>query len=171
MSLTLDTQLDSLFHYGLSIMREYEKEILHEWSQMHQYLEVNGTQSTGVISEAIDLFSNFIFDCSLEKNILLTNIKQGWDQFSEENSMNLFILTMLESAVHRATKLNSADQYKNHQAIQYVFNDITEFVLTSEKESPFTYDLFLQHLVYSQQLPIEWVAVIVKEDNVYQVAK
>lgn len=171
MSLTLDTQLDSLFHYGLSLMREYEKEILHEWSQMHQYLKKNGKQSTEIINEAIDLCAHNIFDCSLEKNMLLTNIKQGWSQFSNEKSMNLFILTMLESAVHRATKLKSADQYKNHQAIQYVFNDITEFVLTSEKESPFTYDLFLQHLVYSQQLPIEWVAVIVKEDNVYQVAK
>src|SRR5699024_10294859 len=124
MSLTLDTQLDSLFHSGLSIMREYDKEILHEWSQMHQYLEVNGTLSTGVISEAIDLFSNFIFDCSLEKNILLTNIIHGWDQFSEENSMNLFILTMLESAVHRTTKLTSADQYKTQQAMQYDLSDI-----------------------------------------------
>lgn len=171
MSLTLDTQLDSLFHYGLSTMREYEKEILYEWEQMHKYLEKNGTQSTEVVSDAIDLFSKTFFNYSLDKNILLANIKQGWNKLSTENPMNLFFLTMLESAVHRTTNLKNPDQYKNRQAIQYVFNEITEFVLASEAESPFTYDLFLQHLVYSQQLPIEWVAVIKKDDNMYSVAK
>src|SRR5699024_8304325 len=104
MSLTLDTQLDSLFHYGLSLMREYEKEILHEWSQMHQYLKKNGKQSTEIINEAIDLFAHHIFDCSLEKNMLLTNIKQGWSQFLKKNSLTLSILICLEMQVHLQKK-------------------------------------------------------------------
>lgn len=171
MSLTLDTHLDSLFHHGLSIMRKHEQEILQEWTQMKDYFEETGKRSSEAITYSVDLFTNIIFNDSLDKDILLTKIKECWKRRLGNKPIDQFILTMLESSVHHATKLKTEDYYKKHQAIQYVFNQINEHLLTSEDESPFTYDLFLQHLVYSQQLPIEWVAVIIKKDDSYKVSK
>src|SRR5699024_12085268 len=79
------------------------------------------------------------------KNILLTKIKTAWNKRLGNKRLgnkpvDQFILTMLESSVHHATRRKSADQYKKHQAIQYVFNQINEFLLSSEEESPFTYE-------------------------------
>src|SRR5699024_5627567 len=45
---------------------------------------------------------------------------------------------------------------------------INEYILASDKVNSFTYDLFLQHLVQSQQLPIEWIGVIVKDTHSYE---
>jgi len=171
MSLTLDNHLDSLFHYGLRIMRENKEEVLHEWKQMKEYFEKTGKRSAKAVSYSVELFSDVFFTYPLEKNIFLTKLKVGWEQLLGNQPVDQFILSILESSVHHATKSKTTDQYKDHQAIQYVFNHISEHVLTSKESSPFTYDLFLQHLVHSQQLPIEWVAVIVKEDDLYKVDK
>src|SRR5699024_12715394 len=69
------------------------------------------------------------------------------------------------------TKSNSVNQYAEHQAIEYVFTKINEYILASDKVNSFTYDLFLQDLVQSQQLPIEWVGVIVKDTHSYKLDK
>lgn len=168
---TLDTHLDLLFNDGLSIIRKNEKEILHEWSRLHRYFQLNRKRSSDAIAYSIDLFSNVIFNKDFEKNLILVNLKQGWKEEVGTDLMKQFILTMLESAVHHATSSTAVDNYKNIQAIQYVFSQINEFLVTDEDKSPFTYDLFLQHLVYSQQLPIEWVAVVVKDHHDYKIAK
>lgn len=152
-------------------MRNNQTEIIHEWTQMQDYFQKTGKRSSKTISYSVDLFSNVLFVHPLQKNMLLTKIKDGWTRHKRNQVVDQFILTLLESAVHQITKSNAREQYKDHQAIQYVFNQISEHVLTTDEDSPFTYDLFLQHLVYSQQLPIEWVAVIIKEDTIYKVDK
>lgn len=171
MSLTLETHLDALFDHGLNIIRKNEKEILHEWTQMEKYFEKKGKQSSESITYAVELFTNTIFNNSFEKNVLLNNIKNGWYQRLGMKPIDQFILTMLESSVHHATQTNSIDKHKKHQAIQYVFSQINEYLLTNMHETSFTYDVFIQHLVYSQQLPVDWVAVITKKDNGYQVSQ
>lgn len=169
--MTLNTQLDALFHHGLTIMKDNQEKILQEWIEMKEHFERTGKQSAEAVAFSIDLLANNLFGEQTNKNRLLTEIKNGWQQYEKKRSIEPFILTMLESSIHHVTKLHVKDKYKKHQAIQYVFNQINEHLLTSKKESPFTYDLFLQHLVYSQQLPIDWVAVIVKENNLYKVTK
>lgn len=171
MSLTLDSHLDSLFDYGLSVIKKKENEILKEWSEMKGHFQKRGKRSVETISFSIDLFSDVLFTELLNKDDFLEKIKTGWDQNVGNQRMNQFILTILESSIHYATKTDSNDQYKDHQAIEYVFTQINEYVLSSKKESSFTYDIFLQHLVQSQQLPIEWVAVVEKENDVYKIDK
>lgn len=171
MSLTLDSHLDSLFHYGLSIMQENESEILHEWTQMKDYFQKTGKRSAEAITYSVELFSDVFFTYPLEKGSFLNKLKIGWKRLMGNHPVDQFILTLLESSVHHATKSKSTAHYKDYQAIQYVFNQIGEHVLSDKAESPFTYDLFLQHLVHSQQLPIEWVAVVVKKESRYKVDK
>lgn len=168
---SLDYHLDSLFYYGLSIMRENEKEILHEWTQMKEYFDKIGKRSAKSVTSGVELFSDLLFVQPLDKDTFLNQLKIGWSRIISPHPVDQFILTIIESAVHHATKSKINEQYKDHQAIQYVFNQINEQVLSKKAESPFMYDVFLQHLVRSQQMPIEWIAIIGKEDNVYKVEK
>src|SRR5690625_7555336 len=104
---------------------------------------------------SFDLFSEVLFNEDLTKEELLKIIKQNCEQKIDSEKNNQFILTIIESSIHHATKSNFVNQYSEHQAIEYVFTQINEYILASDKVNSFTYDLFLQHLVQSQQLPIE----------------
>src|SRR5699024_12489532 len=73
---------------------------------------------------SVDLFADIIFDSTLPKNILLTKIKTAWNKRLGNKRLgnkpvDQFILTMLESSVHHATRLKSADQYKNHRSEEH----------------------------------------------------
>src|SRR5690625_4393834 len=171
MSLTLDRHLDSLFHYGLNLMRENEEGIVYEWSQMKESFQKTGKRTSKTITYSINLFADLMFTYPLEKGVFLQQMKEGWTQLMGNMPVDQFILTLLESAVHHAMKELPQDNYKDYQAIQYVFNQIGETVLSEKVDTPFAYDQFLEQLVHSQQLPIEWVAVIIKEDDLYKVHK
>src|SRR5699024_7797942 len=75
------------------------------------------------------------------------------------------------SSIHFACKNNTNYTQKDHQAIQYIFTKIKEQILSKQLDNPFLSDNFLQHLVFSKQLPIEWVAVVIKKDNYYTVER
>jgi len=171
MSLTLDNHLDSLFNYGLKVIRANKIKILSEWTNMKQNFKQKEKRSSETIALSFDLFSEALFNEDLSKDDLLKIIKENWEQKIDSEKNNQFILTIIESSIHHATKSNSVNQYAEHQAIEYVFTQINEYILASDKVNSFTYDLFLQHLVQSQQLPIEWVGVIVKDAHSYKLNK
>ncbi|MEB5456001.1 response regulator transcription factor [Virgibacillus pantothenticus] len=52
-----------------------------------------------------------------------------------------------------------------------MFTKISEHLLTEKREYLFTMDHFLKHLVTSEQLPIEWIAVIERNEKVFYVNK
>lgn len=171
MSLALDKHLDTLFDYGMGKIRENKDDIQKEWKQMGDYFLKAGKRSTDAIINSIQIFSDTLFNFNYDKKAIINNIKIAWTEQLGDNPINQFILTLIESSVHHAIKSRPEFNYKDYQAIQYVFIQINERILSQNQESPFTYDLFLQHLVYSRQLPIEWVAVIKNENNMYKVDK
>lgn len=152
-------------------MKENEVEILQEWKEMKEYFEKIGKRSATSITNSVDIFSDILFAHPIDRDIFFKKLLNAWNQLMVSHPVDQFILTIVESSVHHATKSKSNEHYKDHQAIQYVFNQISEHVLTKKVNNPFTYDLFLQHLVHSQQLPIEWIAIIGKENNMYKVEK
>ena len=76
----------------------------------------------------------------MSKDDLLKIIKENWEQKIDSEKNNQFILTIIESSIHHATKSDSVNQYEEHQAIEYVFTQINEYILTSNKVNSFTYD-------------------------------
>src|SRR5690625_4822575 len=149
MSLTLDNHLDSLFNYGLKVIRANKIKILSEWTNMKQNFKQKKKQTSETSSLYVDLFSKDIFNEDLNKDDLIKIIKEKWKQKIDSEKNNQFILTIIESSIHHATKSNSVNQYAEHQAIEYVFTQINEYILASDKVNSFTYDLFLHHLVQS----------------------
>src|SRR5699024_3974226 len=112
-----------------------------------------------------------IFDYPVEKDAFLNQLKKKWNNFITHQPVDQFILTLIESSVQHATNSKVNNQRKDYQAIQYVFNQISEHILSKKAESLFKYDVFLQHLVHSQQLPVEWIAVVEKHDYKFKVEK
>ncbi|MFU0789782.1 response regulator transcription factor [Virgibacillus proomii] len=171
MKLTLDHYLDSLFHHGLVIMRENEQAIQDNWKKIQHYFQNTGKKSASTTVKSVKIFSEVIFGYQYDKETLMSQLRTAWNKEIGNNSLNQFIITLLENAVHQATNLNKDNNYNDHQAIQYVFTKIGEHILTEKIEHLFTIDTFLEHLVTSEQLPIEWVAVVVRSDNVFYVDK
>ncbi|MFD2129799.1 LuxR C-terminal-related transcriptional regulator [Pseudogracilibacillus auburnensis] len=171
MTLTLDHHMDTLFQHGLEIIRANEASIHNEWAQMKEYFQKAGKRSAKTTVKSVHIFSKIIFNYNYDKETLINKIKVAWKEQIGENPINQFIMTLLESSVHHATKTKSNHTYKDYQAIQLVFTKISEQILSYKTEDPFSIDTFLQHLVYSQQLPIEWVAVVLNQNNLLVVDK
>src|SRR5699024_1933907 len=128
-------------------------------------------RSSETIALSFDLFSEALFNDDLSKDDLLKIIKEIWEQNIGNEKNNQFISTILKSYIHHATNSNYVNQYAQHKAIEYALTKINEYILASDKVNSFTYDLFLHHLVQSQQLPIEWIGVIVKDTHSYKLNK
>ncbi len=165
---SLNCHLDKLFQYGLSIIKENETEILEEWTQMKDYFEKMDKRSAKSVASGIELFSNIIFDQPITKDEFLSKLKNDWNKYITRQPVDQFILTIIESSVHHATKSKTEKKQRDAQAIQYVFNQISEHILSKKADSLFKYEIFLQHLVYSQQMPIEWIAVIEKDGEKFK---
>lgn len=171
MTLVLNQHLNELLHYGIKKIRENKEGILHEWKQMEKYYLSIGKNSQHTMIMAIHIFTDVLFDEEYEKEAMIERINEIWKEKMGHNSINQFILALIESSVHYATRSMKNYTNKDYQAIQYVFTRIKERVLSKQLDNPFANDIFLQHLVYSQQLPINWIAVIEKDDNLYSVEK
>src|SRR5690625_1272905 len=80
MSLTLDNHLDSLFNYGLKVIRANKIKILSEWTDMKQNFKQKEKRSSETIALSFDLFSEALFNDDLSKDDLLKIIKENWEQ-------------------------------------------------------------------------------------------
>lgn len=171
MIFTLEQQMDSLFHHGIMIMQKNKSSIQKQWEQFQQYLHKSGKKSAITMLKSVEILSDSIFERQYEKEALIYHIKNEWYSEIGKLPINQFIITMLENSVYRATKIKSSQNYRDYQAIQYVFTKIGEHILTDKLEDLFTVDSFLEHLVMSRQLPIDWVAVVLREEQTYYVEK
>ncbi|NBJ69587.1 MULTISPECIES: response regulator transcription factor [Clostridia] len=171
MTLTLDHYLDSLFHHGLDIMRENEKAIQHNWEQVQHYFKHTGKKIASTIVISVKIFSEIIFNHPYDKETIMNQLRDAWNKEIGNNLWNQFTLSLLENSVYQAAKVNKDNNYNDHQAIQYVFTKINEHILTGKLEHLYTMDTFLKHLVVSEQLPIEWIAVVARKGNRFYVDK
>lgn len=168
---SLNNHLDKLFQHGLKVIKEQESDILNEWSQMKDYFKTMDKRSAQSVASGIELFSTVIFEYPIDKFEFLNQLKKNWNKYINYQPIDQFVLTIIESSIHHAIKAISNNQYKDYQAIQYVFNQISEHILSKKAESHFQYEAFLQHLVHSQQMPVEWIAVVEKNENIFRVDK
>lgn len=166
MSLSLELQMHTLFHRGLELVKEYEVYINKEWEQMYNYFKKSGKKSALITKKSVNIFSRTLFQSDYDdQETLLMNLKNRWNEEIGESHLNQFIISLLESSIHRAIKLNATYTHTDYQSIQYVFNKISENILSHKSEDSFSIDSFLQHLVNSHQLLIESIALVTKKDQ------
>ncbi|HLR62033.1 MAG TPA: response regulator transcription factor [Lentibacillus sp.] len=165
MSLTINHQMDSLFQNGLNIVQSHQRLILNEWGSIFSHLQRTGKKSADKMEAAINLFTDYLFlqeDDNTEYAVSRKNISP---------QINQFTLTLLENAVHKVVQSTGNHSYEDHQAVRYLFSAIGEDILIQPYQQYFSIDSFLKNLVSSNQLPIEWGAVVIRKNRSYVVEK
>lgn len=171
MTLILHQHLNELLHYGLCKIQTHKEDILREWKQMEEdYLNMGKSSQYEMIA-AINIFTDVLFNPQLDKEEIIEKINVQWKERIGHHYISQFLLALIESSVHYATKTTNRCTHKDYQAIQYVFTKIKEKLLSKQVDNPFTNDVFLKHLVCSRQIPIDWIAVVEKQGHDYSVEK
>lgn len=163
MVFTLAEQMDTVFRHGLQVIRQHEEHILLEWDNtLSNRKEISG-RSAAELKSAIHFLSGYFFssngDISLLKNKELINNYIGGNV-----EINQTFMTLLENAIHKVIQKEPKQAYKDHQAIQYVFVKIAEKKNLSSVQQYFSIEAFLKDLTASSQLPVEWTAIVRKEE-------
>ncbi|AUJ23295.1 response regulator transcription factor [Virgibacillus dokdonensis] len=166
----LDQYMDTFFQYGLCLLRENQKQIEYHWKQVSGYFE-SGETKLAKIPISLQVLSDLIFDSQYDKEALLIKINEVGKRKSVSQPMNQFVITLMEIAVHRVVKRKSNYDYSDLQAIQYVFMKMRDHILTDKQDFLFTIDDFLDQLVNSEQFPIDWLAVVEKNEQVFYISK
>jgi len=171
LSITLDHHMDTIFQNGLKIVRVHEESILKEWEQIVLHLQDVGETSAKSAEVTIKLFSDYLFRADKRNQAILNDMEPAPHHNPASFQTNQFIITLLENAVHKVTQRETDYSHRDHQAVQYLFSTISEHILTHPYQKHFAIDSFLKHLVSSQQLPIEWAAILIKKDHKFVVEK
>lgn len=175
MTLTLNRQMKAVLRNGLSVVREHQRSILAEWEEIATHLRRTGEGSVDDLDMVIEFFADSLFygeEDDMEERF--KNLNDLWKQRLPRvlrPSHLIFMITLLENAVHEAIQSNVGDSYRKHQAIQYLFSQISEYMLTHPFHERLDMDIFLEQLVSSQQLPIEWAAKLERTESGFKVKK
>ncbi|WP_175631919.1 response regulator transcription factor [Virgibacillus siamensis] len=165
MSLTLNHHMDNLFLYGLKVVQTNQNQIEKEWEKILSHLKETDEKFAVNMETAIHFFTEYFF--SQEGDSAGRDLHEQAASFHK----NQFTITLLENAVHKVIQDKGNHSYQDHQAIQYLFSTISEDILTHPYHQTFSIDSFLNSLVNSNQLPIEWIAIVIKKDQSYVVEK
>lgn len=163
---TVHQQMDVIYHNGLKIIKLHERQIVSEWDKLLLHLHKIGSSAVEKMEDTIHFFSYHLFNRD-HKEMHDTHV----NIFDSSIRTNQFIITLLENAVHKVIRMKTKYTNKDHQAVQYVFIKLSEDILSHPYQQYFSIDTFLQSLVSSRQLPIEWAAIVIKKNNTYIVKK
>lgn len=164
--------MNTVFLNGLKIIKSNKQPILNEWERILIHLRKAGKRSVKGTEMTINLFSEHLFNLDVDEDNLSKTIEYTWKtNLPDAFLTNQFIINLLENAVHKVIQTNHSYSHQDHQAVRYVFSTISEYILTQPSHNHFAIDTFLKHLVSSQQLPIEWAAVLIKKEDKFVVEK
>ncbi|HEU5139298.1 MAG TPA: response regulator transcription factor [Bacillales bacterium] len=161
MSLTLSRQMQVVLRDGLNVVQEHQQLIVSEWEKISVHLNKAENSSVDELEATISFFSECLFSENRKDTAdLFRNMDDHWQQFSSPLRPNhlIFIITLLENAAHEAIQSGIGDEYQQHQAVQYLFSQMSEHLLAHPYKEQLNMDTFLDQLVSSQQLPVEWIA-------------
>lgn len=165
MNLTLEAQMDRLFVHGLRTMQHHKLQIKKKWRHFYNYLHSSGRKSAPTMELAIDILTEHLFHTqfAFDEESLLLQIKHDWQDKIGSVDSNAFVLSMLESTVHRS--IEHKENGKDTQSIQFVFSKINDYVLSDVSKELFTIESFIKDLINSQQLSFQWIATIIEKDE------
>ncbi|PKR83809.1 response regulator transcription factor [Heyndrickxia camelliae] len=174
MSLSLNTHMKTVLKNGVELLYDHKDSIMAEWKDILEYMKNANKKSAEAFEFAFHFFEHFLQNENLQTDTLLMDISSEWyRQFQRppEPNMLIFILTLLENAVHKVIKANTTRSFHLHPAVQFLFSKICEEMLSISRKRQFHIDILCHQLVQSKQLHIEWVARIGHVENGYRFKK
>ncbi|AMX82617.1 helix-turn-helix transcriptional regulator [Geobacillus subterraneus] len=166
MNLRLSSRLDAILKEGWNVIEHHRDSILSAWLYKYGELEDKQHAAAQPLRLAIDAFSSRWIHPMNDIAEWLASFRREWEKRNGELSSNqsTAILSMMENAVHEAIQSDGVMDFRVHQAIQYVFLKLHESVNTSDC-TEFDLEQFLEQIVSSKQLPIAWIAQLVRTAN------
>ncbi|ASK62676.1 helix-turn-helix transcriptional regulator [Virgibacillus phasianinus] len=161
MSLTLNRQMHLMFCNGLELVKLYKQPILNEWDRILVQLQKAEKKSGRSTKMTIDFFSEHLFNLTINESMEVS--LKG--KIPDSLQTNQFVINLLENAVHKVIQSKKLQSHQDYQAIQYLFSMLSEYILTQPNYEQFTIGSFLKNLVSSNQLPIEWAAILTKRND------
>lgn len=167
MSLSVNDHMNSIFLRGITQIRASEKDILKEWEKVIFHLRNTGKNSVHVAEDMVEFYSSILFKKNFDEREPLLELENTQLVTTLPSyTGNKFIGTLLENSTLQVIQAIEPEYHEYHHAIQFVFSIINEKIFI-----PFDIDIFLKALVQSQQLPINWAAIIKQNENIFTVEK
>lgn len=175
MSLTLSRRIKAILRYGIDTVREERIPILSNWEELLTHLQKENKKMASKLELVIDFFSSWLFSTEVDIEKLFLTLRESWGKipFAVQPNHIIFTITMLENSIHEVIQpgIDHSHSYQKHQAVQYLFSKVSEELLQGPSNNQLDMTTFLEQLVFSKQLPINWVAILVKDDDDFQVKK
>ncbi|QQZ09804.1 response regulator transcription factor [Heyndrickxia vini] len=174
MNLTLNNHMKLVLKNGVELLCDHQDQIIKEWAGILEYMKIHHKKSAHAFEFAFSFFSQFLKMSEQNIDHLISDIRTEWfQQFHRPPEPNLliFILSLLENAVHKVIKLNTTRSFHLHPSVQFLFSKICEEMLASTKHDKFHIDSLCEQMVRSEQLDIEWIARVEHVENGYQLKK
>lgn len=135
MSKSLNAHLNHLLNDAVSLLSDYQGDLLHEWELTLQSLNNTKKKTIAVFEFASDFLVNFLDTFHKGKadiHELLKEIQSRWFAVfkrSPEPESLIFHLNLLENSVHRVLKRRIKYSSKLHPSVHYLFSKISEVML------------------------------------------
>ncbi|WP_085522947.1 LuxR C-terminal-related transcriptional regulator [Tuberibacillus sp. Marseille-P3662] len=174
MNVSLQHNMKEALDRGFQLVKQCKTTIRQEWDQILNHLHQRQEQHAKALETAIHFFTHSLF--TYEHNnveALFHDIKTARNHFNQPIPPKhaIFIITLLENAAHKAIKSKISNSYQDHQAIQYLFSQLSELMLTGPVSEQLNVNAFLRNLVASGQLPVEWIARVKNTNYGFSVKK
>lgn len=174
MNLSLTESMKEILESGFNLITAHSEAIKAEWEAILSHLRQQQVETAEEFGAAVHLFATHLFSRKYE-NIeeLLCNIERAMERAQHSFTTNraIFMITLLENAVHKAIKSGNDHSYQNHQAVKYLFSKISEHMIVYPYSKRLDIDGVLEQLVHSQQLPIEWAAIVTFAEQQFKIQK
>ncbi|WP_238594646.1 helix-turn-helix transcriptional regulator [Caenibacillus caldisaponilyticus] len=169
----LDVHTKAILKDGVQFMRANQNTIRMEWEAILRRLKQRNGQSAATFEVAYRFFSALLLDDKEEDvDAMIAGIRHLWvAEFGQlpQPNLTIYILTLLENAVHQAIQSHRASLRSYHPAVQYLFSKICEEMLCQPGGMSPNLHYFLRLIVEARQLPIKWIARLEQNENGYKV--
>ncbi|PWA13032.1 DNA-binding response regulator [Pueribacillus theae] len=169
---TLSQQMNDFMKNGFDVILEHQDTILAKWNDRLIQMQQRKSNSAPLLESVVDFFSQWLFSENESIEDFFIELKENWKNIDHSPSSELiFFITLLENAVHETIQSNGNDSYWKHQSVQYLFSKISEELFGESTRENLDMNTFLEQLVHSRQIKIDWVATLVKSDGGFRVMK
>lgn len=167
MTVSLRDHMEEMLQHGVNLVRKHERAVRQEWKNaLAKHSDHPGTLPLE-LEFMIGFLTEHLFNVnSVSIDRLLQTFPQMWTQTIQNRPQAnrlVFIMALLENAVHKSVikKLDKARW--EHQLIHYLFSKMSERILTCSLEQHTSIHRLLIDLVSAQPLPIHWAAIAAKK--------
>ncbi|MDQ1147437.1 DNA-binding CsgD family transcriptional regulator [Bacillus sp. SORGH_AS 510] len=165
-------KIEQLLQKGLSLLLELKEPFMMEWRDMQTTLKYQNDHLVEEIETMIQIASEKV-TTSKASNVdtFIHSILTEWQsrystQYNESESLSL--VSSIENIFHKLLADKPTTTFLDHQAIQSFFSRMMDQALLTQSWEEQN-KKWLKNIIATNIIPMKWVAVVKKEQELYQI--